>query len=92
MSEGFWYLVITCATLQQSSDLFYQKFLKIESKILPLPASAAAARKRGLRGKGIAAAASAFARPAIWRGLLLAKFFDTEKSRLKYNQNLIIFP
>jgi len=34
------------ATLQQSSDLFYQKFLKIESKILPLPASAAAARKR----------------------------------------------
>jgi len=65
------------ATLQQSSDLFYQKFLKIESKILPLPASAAAARKRGLRGKGIAAAASAFARPAIRRGLLLAKFFDS---------------
>jgi len=46
------------ANLQNCSNLFYQKLL--------IRAAPAAARKRGLRGKGIAAA-SAFDRPAIRR-------------------------
>lgn len=63
------------APLQQSSNIFYQKFVEINR-----PASAATARKRGLRGKGIAAAASAFARSAS-RGSLPAKFFAPLENR-----------
>ena len=66
------------AYLRFRSNLLYQKFLKKSTRSAPLPAAViggcgeekALQRRVGVKGerKGIAAAASAFARPAIRRG------------------------
>ena len=77
-----------CATLQQSLNIFYQKFVKIVS------VGGCGEEKGGLRGKGIAAAARVYPPLADFRSprKIFRAFGKLKTGKEKNIDSIILYP